>query len=72
MALERAARRAELSKSEYLRQCLAARLQAERLQSSAYELGKDLFGGDSSGRKDLVKNAKRVVHEKVHAKAHRA
>lgn len=72
LGLERAARRAGVSKSEYLRQCLAARLQAERLQSSAYELGKDLFGGDPSGRTDLVANAEAIVREKIHAKARRS
>ena len=71
-ALERSARRAGVTKSEYLRQCLAARLQAEKAQSSAYELGKDLFGGDPSGRQDLVANAKRIVREKIHAKARRS
>lgn len=71
-ALERSARRAGVSKSEFLRQCLAARLQAEKTQSSAYELGKDLFGGDPSGRQDLAANAKRIVREKIHAKARRS
>jgi hypothetical protein len=71
-ALERFARRAGVSKSEYLRQCLAARLKIERAQSSAYELGKDLFGGDPSGRQDLVANAERIVREKIHAKARRS
>ncbi len=71
-ALKRAARRAGVSKSEYLRQCLAERLRTERLRSSAYELGKDLFGGDASGRTDLVANAKQIVREKIHAKARRS
>jgi hypothetical protein len=71
LALERSARRAGVSKSEYLRQCLAARLNAEREQSTAYELGKDLFGGDPSGRSELVANAKRIIREKIHAKARR-
>lgn len=30
-----------------------------------YELGKDLFGGDPSGRSDLSQNAKQIVREKV-------
>jgi hypothetical protein len=71
-ALERSARRAGVSKSKYLRQCLAARLKAEQAQSSAYELGKDLFGGDPSGRRDLVTNAEKIVREKIHAKTRRS
>lgn len=71
-ALARAARRAGISKSEYLRQCLKARLHAERSHSWAYELGKDLFGGDPSGRTDLVANSERIVREKIHAKHRRS
>jgi hypothetical protein len=71
-ALELAAQRAGVSKSEYLRQCLATRLNAERARSMAYELGKDLFGGDPSGRSDLAADAKRIVREKIHAKSRRA
>jgi len=67
-ALKRAARKAGVSKSEYLRQCLTARLQIEQSHSWAYELGKDLFGGDPSGRCDLATNAKQIVREKIHAK----
>lgn len=68
-ALSRSARQAGVSKSEFLRQCLAARLQAEAKQPSLYESGKDLFGGDPSGRQDLVRDSKRIVREKIHAKA---
>jgi hypothetical protein len=72
LALDRAARTAGVSKSEYIRQCLAARLAEEGRQSSAYELGKDLFGGGPSGRTDLTSNARRIIRGKVHAKARRS
>jgi hypothetical protein len=71
-ALTRAAARAGVSKSEFLRQCLAARLNAEPRKGTAYELGKDLFGGDPSGRKDLVTDSRRIVREKTHAKTRRS
>jgi len=70
-ALAIAARRAGISKSQYLRQCLTARLVAEQSHSWAYELGKDLFGKYASGRSDLSVNAEKIVREKIHAKARR-
>ena len=70
-SLAQAARRAGISKSEYLRQCLNARLIAEQSHSWAYELGKDLFGKYASGRSDLSVNAKKIVREIIHAKARR-
>ena len=70
-ALARAARRAGISKSQYLRQCLTARLEAEKHHSWAYELGKDLFGKYESGRSDLSVNSEKIVREKIHAKARR-
>jgi hypothetical protein len=72
LALERAARRAGVSKSEFLRQCLDEKLERIAKPSSAYELGKDLFGGVLSGRSDLAANAKQIVREKIHAKARRS
>ena len=71
-ALARAARKAGVSKSEYLRQCLTYRLRVEKSHSWAYEVGKDLFGGAPSGRTDLVDNSERIVREKIHAKYRRS
>lgn len=71
-ALDRAARQAGVSKSEYLRQCLEQRLAADVSRPSAYELGKDLFGGDPSGRTDLATNAKQIFRELIHAKTRRS
>lgn len=70
-ALERAAKLAGVTKSEYLRQCFHKALQAEQTHATVYDLGKDLFGGDPSGRTDLVANAKQIVREKIHAKSRR-
>ena len=69
--LIRAARQAGVSKSEFLRRCLKKELQAEEPRSTAYELGKDLFGKYASGRSDLAENAEQIVREKIHAKARR-
>ena len=70
-ALTRAARRAGITKSQYLRQCLTARLVAEETHSWAYELGKDLFGKYGSGRGDLSRNAETIVKEIIREKARR-
>lgn len=69
--LRRAAARAGLTKSAYLRKCLENELTSAQPGATAYELGKDLFGKYSSGRSDLVENAEQIVREKIHAKARR-
>ena len=71
-ALERAARQAGVSKSEFLRQCLEQRLASDESCPSAYELGKDLFGGEPSGRTDLARNAEKIFREMIHAKSRRS
>lgn len=70
-ALTRAARRAGISKSEYLRQCLIYRLDVEKSHSWAYEVGKDLFGKYGSGQGDLARNSERYLKEIVREKARR-
>ena len=69
--LERAARFAGVSKSEFLRRCLEKELQSEENRPSAYELGKDLFGGVGSGRGDLARNSERIVKGIIREKARR-
>lgn len=71
-ALERAAKKAGVSKSEFVRQCLDEGLsKAEMPRLSAYELGKDLFGKYASGHSDLSERAEEIVREKIHAKHRR-
>jgi hypothetical protein len=74
-ALAVAARRAGVSKSEYLRQCLIYRLDVEKSHSWAYEVGKDLFGKYGSGKGDLARNSekhlKEIMREKAHRRRHR-
>jgi len=69
--LSRAARMAGVSKSAFVRQCIEDRKQSDESRPTAYELGKDLFGKYGSGRTDLARNAKKIVREKIHAKARR-
>lgn len=75
-SLAQAARRAGISKSEYLRQCLIYRLEVEKSHSWAYEEGKDLFGKYGSGKGDLARNSekylKEIIREKARRRRHRA
>ncbi|MGD9856202.1 MAG: ribbon-helix-helix protein, CopG family [Planctomycetaceae bacterium] len=67
--LERAAKAAGVSKSEFLRQCLSDRLNGEtQPRPTAWELGKDLFGCFDSGDGTLSERADEVVRERIHAK----
>ena len=69
LALTRAAQRAGVSKSEFVRQCLDEKLgKTEDPRPTAFELGKDLFGKYASGRSDLSERAEEIVREKIHAK----
>jgi hypothetical protein len=70
--LERAARAAGLSRSEFVRRCLVERLAEQAKGASLYEAGKHLFGLHASGRTDLSTNAEKIVKEKILAKARRA
>jgi hypothetical protein len=70
-ALNRAARNAGISKSEYLRQCLIYRLDVEKTHSWAYEVGKDLFGKHGSGKGDLARNSEKYIKETIREKARR-
>jgi predicted DNA-binding protein len=69
--LDRAASLAGVSKSEFMRRCLEKELESDENRPSAYELGKDLFGGEGSGRGDLARNAKKIVKEIIREKARR-
>ena len=55
--------------SEFVRQAISEKLEREPAKStSAYELGKHLFGKYSSGRSDLSQNHERILREKLRAK----
>ena len=40
----------------------------EKRQSSAWELGQDLFGKYGSGQGNLAQDRKKILREKIHAK----
>jgi len=69
--LETAAHLAGVSKSEFVRRCVARALDEEENHPSPYELGKDLFGKYGSGRGDLAQNAEKYVKEIILEKANR-
>lgn len=54
-----------LSKSEFVRRCIAEQLQATSIDRAklAWELGKDVFGKYGSGRSDISENHKGVLEE---------
>ncbi|MCI0685521.1 MAG: ribbon-helix-helix domain-containing protein [Gemmataceae bacterium] len=62
-----AAKAKRVSKSELIRQCLDAYLDAGEQGPTAWELGKDLFGCFDSGRGDLSARAKDIARERIHA-----
>lgn len=69
--LARAASRKRVSKSQLIRDCLQAFLNADNDTPLAWELGKDLFGKVGSGRSDLSRNRKQIVRDKLHARHRR-
>ena len=69
--LARAASRKRVSKSQLIRDCLQAFLNAESDEPLAWELGKDLFGKVGSGRSDLSRNRKQIVRDKLNARHRR-
>ncbi len=69
--LARAASRKRVSKSQLIRDCLQAFLNAESDTPLAWELGKDLFGKVGSGRSDLSRNRKQIVRDKLNARNRR-
>ena len=63
--LARVALRKQVSKSQLIRDCLQAFLDAESDAPVAWELGKELFGKVGSGRSDLSQNRKQIVRDKL-------
>ena len=68
--IEEAARRAGISKSEFIRRCLTDHLATQRVQRLPWELGKDVFGRAGSGRSDLSQNGKQIMRERLTQQVH--
>jgi len=67
--LEEAARAQSVSKSEIVRQSVAAFLESDQSRAErAWELGKDVFGKYGSGRSDVSENTERYLGEIFDAK----
>lgn len=54
-----------VSKSEFVRRCIAKQLEAAQIDRAAlaWELGKDIFGMYDSGRSDVSENHKQLLGE---------
>lgn len=57
-----------ISTSELIRRCLDEYLARANGESTAWEVGKDLFGCWNSGRSDLSARAKDLAREHIHAR----
>ena len=73
-ALVLAAKAEGLSKSEYVRRCIAKELVQHPPDRAklAWETGKDLFGRHGSGRSDASENAETILKEIFDAKRRRS
>jgi hypothetical protein len=67
--LDKAAKAMGVSKSEFIRQCLTDRLNrldgVSKATSTAWEVGKDLFGCCASGRGELSIRAKEIARGRI-------
>ena len=57
--------------SDFVRDAIAEKLEREPEGTSAYDLGKDIFGKHGSGRRDLSTNRKAILKEVLRAKHRR-
>ncbi|RPI74866.1 MAG: CopG family transcriptional regulator [Desulfobacteraceae bacterium] len=69
--LNKYARRAGKSKSELIRNLIADFLNKKTNRLSPWELGKEAFGREGSGRGNLAQDRKSILKEKQHAKNNR-
>ena len=60
-----------ISKSELVRNLIADFIERETGRSSPYELGRNVFGREGSGRGDLSANRKSILRKKLNAKKNR-
>ena len=69
--LKAAARREGVTASEIVRRSVADYLARREGAATAWELGRELFGRFGSGRSDLSTDRKRLVRERLRARADR-
>jgi len=66
--LNKYARRVGKSKSELIRNLIADFLNKKTNRLSPWELGKEVFGREGSGKSNLAQDRKSILKEKLHAK----
>lgn len=68
--LTQAATAEGISKSEFVRRCLAKQFERDPVDRAnlAWELGKDLFGKYGSGESDRSERCEDILHEELRAK----
>lgn len=58
------------SKSDLIKEALELFFAAEQTGKDSYELGKNLFGKYGSGRRNLSRDYKKLLKDKIGAKRH--
>jgi predicted DNA-binding protein len=69
--LNKYARKLGKPKSELIRNLIADFVNKKANRLSPWELGKEVFGREGSGRVNLAQDRKSVLKEKLHAKKNR-
>ena len=70
--LRRVAESKGITKSEYIRSMIIEKLDQERQKSATpWELGKDVFGRNGSGKGNLSQDRKKLLKDKIRAKKSR-
>ena len=63
--IEITAKQFGITKSEVIRRSLREYLKKIRAETTPWELGKDLFGKYSSGKRNLSKDRKKILRQKL-------
>jgi RHH-type rel operon transcriptional repressor/antitoxin RelB len=66
--LSRSAEALGVTKSEFIRQLIQQKLEANASKTTPWQLGHELFGREGSGQNDRSRNRKKILKEKLRAK----
>jgi|TARA_Y100000385_G_C12643179_1_gene446299 hypothetical protein len=69
--LNRSAEALGLTKSEFIRQLIQEKLEADAASATPWQLGHELFGRKGSGQNDRSRTRKKILKEKLRAKTSR-
>lgn len=67
--LNRNAEALGVTKSEFIRQLIQEKLEANATKATPWQLGQNLFGRTGSGQRDRSRDRKKILKEKLRAKA---